>query len=540
MKEKLTKKKINTRTLVSSGLISVFMSFTLAYGYAFHIHRQSPLTSIKTVLSFIVLTIVFMLISVFLFEFLHSAGSKIKEKKINYTKKTAILTFVVAFVVMIIAWIPYWLASYPGFFTYDAGNAFIQHFYGLEYSTHHPLLHTILIGDAFKLAVRISPENYNLGIVFLSWIEIITGSFIFSLMLSYIYYISGKIVYCVSLLYFAFFPTIALFSTCSTKDSFNSFFIVALITFIMFKTRKEIRIPDIVLTTILVALILLYRKNNLIALSVFAPVFLISWKKERLKWLIAFVAGFLLFFAVSKGLEIRYNPIKGEMCEMLSVPLQQMGRVYINEGEKMFTEEEQIYFNSIHPYSLDNYHEQDADFVKAMMNDEVLRKTLPRFIKMWIRIGVNHPKEYIEAFIINTYQAWYPFCDITSYMELADSTYTYFKCDVETPGTLDSKLPGFYDFLWKLSRETSLYRIPVIGVMFTIAFYMYAMVLVFAIGIFRKDMRKVLLSVYLMTFVITALFGPLVLPRYYLYLYYSFPLMLGTIFEKKIEIFKDN
>ena len=525
------------RAIVSSGIFSAFLSFSLAFGYSIHKHRVNPISSLGTIASFFALLIIFTVIGVLIIYLLDRLARNRKEQKIRtVNKKKVIIRIAVAFVVMIIAWIPYWLASYPGFFTYDAGNVFVQHFYGLEYSTHHPLLHTIFIGDVFKLAVKLFPENYNMGIVFLSWIEMITGSAAFSLVLAYIYFVSGEAIYWISLAYLALFPTIGMFATCSTKDTFSSFFIIALITFILYKlnsSSKQSKVIGVIIVAVLTALVLLYRKNNLISLLIFIPIFLILVGKEWKKWLLAFAIGFILFFVCSKGLEMRYKPAKGGICEVLSVPLQQMGRTYVNVGEEMFTDEERDFFYSIHPYSLDSYHEQDADFVKNSMNDDVLRSSMPTFLKMWIRIGLHHPKEYIEAFLVNTYQAWYPFCDITSYMELADSTYTYFKCDVEAPGTLNSKLPGFYNLLWQLSREISLYKIPVIGIMFTIAFYMYMVMLTFVTGIYRKDRKTIIVSVYLITLIISALFGPLVLPRYYLYLYYAFPLMLGSIFKRQ-------
>lgn len=54
----------------------------------------------------------------------------------------------VDWLILMVGWLPVLLAYYPGIFAYDASNQVTQVLTG-SYSTHHPLLHTLLLGGGF-------------------------------------------------------------------------------------------------------------------------------------------------------------------------------------------------------------------------------------------------------------------------------------------------------------------------------------------------------------------------------------------------------
>lgn len=63
------------------------------------------------------------------------------------------------------------------------------------------------------------------------------------------------------------------------------------------------------------------------------------------------------------------------------------------------------------------------------------------------------------------------------------------------------------------------------------------MVLLFVLlyGIYVKSRQMRIFASFMLAVTFTAMCGPLVLPRYYIYLYYTFPMMLGFIFQKKVS-----
>lgn len=527
----------NTHGKKESCVWGMCTAFFLIYGYAFHHQYEDPLLNPVFFGLFIILTILLSGIAWWAMNALRRRYQYLGRTMTISKRKTRNM---ITAAILCVGWTPYWLAGYPGFFTYDATNAFIQHFYGISYSTHHPLLHSILIADVFKVMLRFFPENYNAGIVALSWLTMLMGAIVFTYMLDYIYSISDCVVHGVGVAYLAFFPTIGLFSSCSTKDTYSAFWMILFITKLLKLNRKTdgngtsqevqaLQIRNCIVLVFFIGMMLLYRKNIIIAYVIFVPIFLLIMKNNRVRWVLIFAAGLCLYMIGNGFLEYRYHPVHGAVSEMLCVPFQQMGRVYVEEGDAMFTSEEKAFFDSFYSYSLAAYHELNADYVKHDIDDEKLRDNLWAFLKMWFRIGIHHPVEYIEAFLVNTYQAWYPFCNITGYAPDSDSAYTYFKCSVERPGVLDSKIPRFYDLLWSLSRETSLYEIPVVGIFFPIGIYLIMNLFVFCYGVFVKNKYMVIFTVFMLSVAFTALCGPLVLPRYYIYLYYTFPLIIGFL-----------
>jgi len=158
-------------------------------------------------------------------------------------------------------------------------------------------------------------------------------------------------------------------------------------------------------------------------------------------------------------------------------------------------------------------------------------------IKMWIDVGLRYPQDYLNAFLVSTYQAWYPFTDITGYnstgMNGYDTKTCYFACAVEGPAKLESILPGMYDFMWNISRAVSLYQIPVIGLLFTIGFMMWVFVYTFGYSIFTGNRGGLSILLFELLILLTNFLGPMTLVRYYLILFYMFPVCLGLLFYKR-------
>ena len=64
--------------------------------------------------------------------------------------------------VIFLCYIPVFLAVYPGFFVYDAQDEYLQ-VVTRSFSTHHPLLHVLLLGGIIQLVYKLT-GSYNLGI----------------------------------------------------------------------------------------------------------------------------------------------------------------------------------------------------------------------------------------------------------------------------------------------------------------------------------------------------------------------------------------
>ena len=65
----------------------------------------------------------------------------------------------VVFLLLMICWIPVWLAFFPGHFSADSLTQFESYYNGDPYA-HHPLIHTALLGFCMMLGIDAHPEGY--------------------------------------------------------------------------------------------------------------------------------------------------------------------------------------------------------------------------------------------------------------------------------------------------------------------------------------------------------------------------------------------
>ena len=79
-----------------------------------------------------------------------------KESGIRFSGNPSIC-FLISFLVILACWLPVWLAYYPGLWNYDPWQA-EQVITGV-YSKHHPLLHTLLLGNCYRFALAQNRPN---------------------------------------------------------------------------------------------------------------------------------------------------------------------------------------------------------------------------------------------------------------------------------------------------------------------------------------------------------------------------------------------
>lgn len=133
------------------------------------------------------------------------------------------------FFFLLICWLPVFLAVYPGFFVYDARDEWLQ-VASRTFTTHHPIVHVLMLGG-IVCAVHKITDSYNLGIACYTVLQMMIVSGGFTYLLSFMRKRKvSKAVRIISLLYFALFPVIVMFTLCSAKDAI---FTVALLLLLL-------------------------------------------------------------------------------------------------------------------------------------------------------------------------------------------------------------------------------------------------------------------------------------------------------------------
>lgn len=462
---------------------------------------------------------------------------KVPETLKSPVKNADILTFFF----LLLCWLPVLLAVYPGFFVYDAQDEYLQ-VASRTFTTHHPLVHVLMLGGII-CAVHKVTDSYNLGIACYMLVQMCVVAGGFTILLSYLRKKkTGRLLRVLSLLYFAFFPVIVMFTLCSAKDTI---FTVALLMLLLsmlemgiagerfFSSKAEMAFFVLSALTML-----LFRKNGIYAFALMIPVLLIYHKQylKKMGTLLAVVV--VSYFLISGGLAAALGAHETENQEILTVPIQQLARTY-KFNKEIFTDEEIAILHEILPEeALALYNPKLSDPVKYRFQNGPYNADRWKYAELWLKIGLRKPLSYINAWLVNSYGFWYPDTIIDVYSGNTVFTFTYedssyFGYEVELPGVRASKIPWLDEAYRRLSLELEQEKIPIVSMIYSPGCLFWCFAFVFSYVFYRRKYH--IMVPYFMVFLIwlTVLLGPTYLPRYVLIFWFGLPLFAAVMLEEE-------
>lgn len=130
--------------------------------------------------------------------------------------KKSVLYFLGVWMGIFVCYLPLFLTWWPGNFVFDAKYQ-LQNVIEGYLNTHHPLLHTLLMGWAYMFGKAVGDVSWGYQFYTLFQMLVLTSSFAYLVM--YLYKKNAPKCVCVATaLWFALFPMHAVFSISSTKD----------------------------------------------------------------------------------------------------------------------------------------------------------------------------------------------------------------------------------------------------------------------------------------------------------------------------------
>lgn len=448
-------------------------------------------------------------------------------------------SFFLTWGILFLSYVPTLLASFPGFFSYDAEAETYMVFTG-KYSTYQPLLHVLLLGWTLRILYHFF-QSYNAGILVFILIQMAILSACFAYEISFLRSAGVKRWICnLGTVFLALFPTVSMFVCCSTKDTLFSGGVVLFTTLLLEMAKDETLFWQTwskkLLFSIAMLLILFFRNNGIYALVVFLFFFALIHRKAWKKWLPTVGITFLLFITASQSLIWAFHAKKGPVAEMLCVPMQQLARAYRDAGDTLPEEDLEVLYRLIPQPVLEQYNPKLADTVKVNFLEDNFKASPPEYISLWLRTGLSHLDIYINSFLENTYGYWYPDTVLDGYRgiwiigrQYKDSS--YFSFVTEPPGVRSSLLPALEKFYEKVSLEIYQQKLPVISMLFSPGFWTWAYLFA-ALYLRTAGYKKQLFSLSLIGLLyLTVLLGPIALVRYVLYLFFAVPLLLALLFD---------
>ena len=528
-----------------AGVLSFFFATAMLFGTRLDAVGNVNFKDWRLWLSLPVLTCLF---SILIRKFWNFLG-RMEERKKRLAKhikipgtppKVAKYVNILTFIFLFLCWLPVLLAVYPGFFVYDAQDEWVQ-VASRTFNAHHPLVHVLMLGG-IVCAVHKVTDSYNLGIACYMVIQMMIVSGGFTYLLSFMR--KRKIhraLRILSLLYFAFFPVIVMFTLCSAKDTL---FTVALLLLLLslldmgsnaddfFASRKKM-----IFFVLSAVTMMLFRKNGVYAFAVMVPI-LLMYHKNYLKRVVPLVAViFAAYFFVNIGLAVVLHAESGENQELLTVPIQQLARTYKFNKEAFGPEDIDMLHEVLPEEALVLYNPKLSDPVKVRFQNDAYAANKSKYIGLWARIGLKKPLSYINAWLVNSYGFWYPDTVIDVYSGNTVFTFTYkdssyFGYEVEEPGFRDSKIPWLDEAYRKLALEISQEKIPIYSMMYSPGGIFWCIAFVFAYVLYRKKYYLVIPYLMVLLVWLTVLLGPTYLPRYVLIFWFGMPLFAAMLGEE--------
>ncbi len=453
-------------------------------------------------------------------------------------KRAFLLTAALIFV----CYLPVFLAVYPGFFVYDAQDELMQ-VVTRSFTTHHPLVHVLLLGGIIQLVHKIS-GSYNLGIACYTLFQMAVMSCIYAWGIGRLKKEgAGRGFALLSALYFGLWPVLVMFSLCSAKDGLFTamlFMVVILLRGLLGAPERFFhRKGDVVLFAGSCLLMMLLRHNGFYAFAVFA-VLVCAFDREaefvrfRKRILILFAGTIAGYFLISQALALALHADASENQEMLTVPIQQMARVYQMERDSLTDGERAALCEILPAQALERYTPKVSDGVKVDFDNEAYGRDPGKYRKLWLQIGLRHPIAYLNAWFMTSYGFWYPDTVIDVYRGNSVFTFTYadssyFGYEVEQPGVRRSLLPFLDEAYRRMSLEITQQRIPVLSMLFSPGFLFWAHLFVLGFFWYAGRIRKLAPFALSLLVWLTVILGPTYLVRYVVFLWALLPVLLHDI-----------
>lgn len=443
---------------------------------------------------------------------------------------------------------PVFLAYYPSVFAYDAEGQLYQVLAG-DYSTHHPLLHTLFLGAFFRLGIACGSVSAGMAVHSVVQMALMACAFGWAVSFLYQRQISGR-VRAALLLFFAVFPANSVLALSTTKDVLFAAFVL-LYTLYLYRIvcsqnpedgqRAVVREgekaggKEMAACVFWAVLMLLFRNNAVYAFVVSVPIVYIGLGgRTRRHYLYMTLLTLVLYGACAFSLKAVTHAQNGSPREMLSVPLQQMARTRVEAEEEIdpsIRQELEKYIPSEWVFAAYNPHLADPVKSRAVIHDDPAG-----LIRTWIKLGLAHPAIYIDAFLDNSLGLWYLWD--TSHAQVygigTESGFGYLSTDNRVmPAGFEveerSLLPGLRVFMERIVSDNAYSRIPVVRLLFAPALYWWLLYLYIVTAFYRRKYRETLPIVFLTAYCLTLLLSPTVLARYIYPLMVTIPVILPCL-----------
>ncbi|RAQ22710.1 hypothetical protein DPQ25_12175 [Hydrogeniiclostridium mannosilyticum] len=524
---------------------SVFSAalFALIAYFGFNIDRYSSLFAPHGINKYVIIDIFLLLSGYFLLFFPAIRWLMIKAQDYSYSsigKERAWFTgnarsiFLVTVVISVL-WLPYYFINFPGVVTWDSYYQINQGLGFVPLSDHQPFVHSLIQGLVLKIGIALF-GTIDQAIALCSALQILSFALIFSFIIYWLARcgVSSRIRLLV-LAFLALNPLIGWYSVTLWKDIWLAMFILLYGTALYIFCGEHTlccksRIHTTVLLLISILGVLFFKKTGIYIIVLTVPFLFYYGKKHRRRILLTVLAAFAVYGGIYTVCMNQLNIQKGDMREALSIPMQQIART-VKYHESDISEEDKLSINRFLPYDQlgELYNPKISDNVKSEFNTQAVKDDIGSFLTVYFKLMIQHPKTYLEAFLANSSGYWYP---LTDYWMISTNSYQHMLSFYnENQWTIYDE--NYLSYQTNPSQSqlqlhaehfvNQLRKIPIISLFFGIGCYTWLCLLLFFIGILKKNKSIRPLCVLIGAVLLTCLISPV-----YAEMRYAYPILLLT------------
>ena len=428
-----------------------------------------------------------------------------------------------------LCWLPYFILLYPGYMFVDAAYAQMPQLFSGKFNTHHPLFTTFYM-YFIKFYYNLSNNGILSLALYVLFFQMLPLSFIYAYMINKLnqLYSMNKIVVVFLILFIALYPVNPLMSILIEKGIlFIIFFILFMIKMIELVENKELlKSKKYIIQLIIIGTVFCLTRNNVIYDLIFVVPFMLLFAKRYRKYiLLSFTGIFIGYMLLNTALIKVTDARKGEFRESMSLPVQQLARVYkyhkaelnedeINFIEKMMKDKE----------ALNRYEPKVSNNVKFRTNS-IFFKT-KEFIVGYTKLGIKYPVTYLNSFLIMSSAILYPF-ENSAFMERYDNRfYGIDQLHITSQDFFKHKNNVINKYLQKTQHHAKK-EYSMIGFMLpNQSFFFYFFILTFMYFIYKKLYKYNFILLIPLGYTATLLLGPIIYYRYTYFLAAILPILI--------------
>lgn len=459
-----------------------------------------------------------------------------------------------SFGLIVLCWLPCYLAYYPGICAYDTTIQLGQVESG-AYNDHHPIAHTLLLDGFMSFGEKVFGDvNTGLALLVLFQMLALAAVLAWGIVLLANRGVKKWVLACLQI-GTMIYPFHMYMSVSVCKDVlFTVFFLLQMLAlYEMIRRRKSGLDRYDVLFAVASVGMQLYRNNGRYAMLVLLVILLLAvilgrgarrfWGKATINCFLSLIVGSLCI----SGLFRVTGAEQGDRREMLSMPIQQLARCMVYHGgvgvmaedDATMDEDSKAVINDfLLNESYKEYRPDIADPVKRHTNTYVVRYRTEDFARTYLKLLGNYPGDFINAALAVNAGYFYVGDESHAYINVngRDMGLGYVQTrflteELNSRGVYqDSKWESLYDMMEKWADSNAYLKLPLLKYLFVPGSVLWLYLLLAGYLLVRRKYDRCVPLALVMGYYVTLILGPTVQLRY------IYPLMIVLPFSALMAI----